>query len=255
MIDEFDELVELLAREQGRPPAELAAVELLPAIGALRSMADAAPRTLRGRRIGAQRALFPIKRARVEYEAAGVVGVIGAGSAPFAQPLGQVAAGLVAGNGVVLKPSARAALSGERIARALARAGLPEGLLRVVHGEAEVGRALVESELGALFFTGRAETAQEVRLECARRGRPVAADTGGGDSMLVLGDANVARAAGGAAWAGFAASGQARGSLERIDSGCGSAGGKPGSNVPSTSRPQTFSKRTWPTRSSMSTPR
>ncbi len=46
-----------------------------------------------------------------------------------------------------------------------------------------------------------------------------------------------------------------RGSPERTLSGCGSANGRPGSNVPSTSRPQTFSYGTEPTRSSMSTPR
>ena len=46
-----------------------------------------------------------------------------------------------------------------------------------------------------------------------------------------------------------------RGSPERIASGCGAAGGRPGWSVPSTSRPQTCSNGTWPTISSMSTPR
>ena len=40
------------------------------------------------------------------YEAFGVIAVIGAGSAPFAQPLGQIAGALLAGNGVVFKPAA-----------------------------------------------------------------------------------------------------------------------------------------------------
>jgi len=48
------------------------------------------------------------RRARVAYEPYGVIGVIGAGSAPFAQPLGQIAGALLAGNGVVFKPAARA---------------------------------------------------------------------------------------------------------------------------------------------------
>ena len=47
--------------------------------------------------------------------------VIGAGSAPFAQPLGQIAGALLAGNGVAFKPAARACLAGERIGRVLAR--------------------------------------------------------------------------------------------------------------------------------------
>ena len=48
--------------------------------------------------------------------------MIGAGSAPFAQPLGQIAGALLAGNGVAFKPAARAALAGERIGRVLGRA-------------------------------------------------------------------------------------------------------------------------------------
>src|SRR3954453_17747639 len=51
----------------------------------------------------------------------------------------------MAGNGLVLKPAALAALAGERIGRIFARAGLPEGLLRIVHGHADAGRALVAS--------------------------------------------------------------------------------------------------------------
>jgi succinate-semialdehyde dehydrogenase/glutarate-semialdehyde dehydrogenase len=166
--------------------------------------------------VGVHRGLFPLKRARLEYEPLGVVGVIGARSAPFAQPLGQVAAALLAGNAVVVKPSPGACLSGERIGRVLGRAGLPEGLLRIVHGDDEVGRALVQSELDGLFFTGRAGSGVDVRTECGRIGRPVVLECDGGDAMLVLEDAQVTRAVGGAAWAGFAAAGQARGSVERI---------------------------------------
>ena len=84
------------------------------------------------------------KRARIAYEPYGVVGVIGAGSAPFAQPLGQIAGALLAGNGVAFKPAGRAGLAGERIARVLARADLPEGLVRIVHGGADVGVALAQ---------------------------------------------------------------------------------------------------------------
>ena len=94
------------------------------------------------------------KRARIAYEPYGVVGVIGAGSAPFAQPLGQIAGALLAGNGVAFKPAARACLAGEQIARVLARAGLPEGLVRVVHGGAEVGVALAQAPVDKVLFTG-----------------------------------------------------------------------------------------------------
>ena len=145
VIDDFDELQEGLAREQGRPRAEIAALELLAAIDALRWIAEDGADVLGGRRVGINRSMTLAKRASIAFEPYGVLGVIGAGSAPFAQPLGQIAGALLAGNGVIFKPAARASLAGERIARVLARAGLPEGLVRVVHGAADVGVALAQS--------------------------------------------------------------------------------------------------------------
>jgi succinate-semialdehyde dehydrogenase/glutarate-semialdehyde dehydrogenase len=156
------------------------------------------------------------KRGRIAYEPYGVVGVIGAGSAPFAQPLGQIAGALLAGNGVAFKPAARASLAGERIARVLARAGLPEGLVRVVHGGAEVGVALAQSPVDKVLFTGSPAVGRAVARECVSREKEVTVELGGKDAMLVLADANVSRAAAGALWAGCAGAGQARGSVERI---------------------------------------
>ena len=134
IIDEFDELVEAIGREQGRPRAEVATLELLPAIDALIWIADDGGKVLGSRRVEIHRSMSLAKRARIAYEPYGVVGVIGAGSAPFAQPLGQIAGALLAGNGVVFKPAGRACLTGERIARVLARADLPEGLVALAHG-------------------------------------------------------------------------------------------------------------------------
>ncbi len=216
VIAEFDELTELLAREQGRPPAEVATLELLPAIDALLWIADEGGRVLSGGRIGVHRSLFPMKRARVRYEPFGVVGVIGAGSAPFAQPLGQIAGALLAGNGVAFKPAFRAALAGERILRLLARAGLPEGLVRVLHGGREAGLALAHSPVAKVLFTGSPAIGREVARACVSLDKEVTIEMGGKDPMLVLADAHVSRAVAGALRAGYAAAGQARGSVERV---------------------------------------
>src|SRR6202035_5320469 len=89
IIDEFDELRETIAREQGRPRTEVATLELLAAIDALKWVAQDGASVLGPRGVGVHRSLFLTKRARIAYEPYGVVGVIGAGSAPFAQPLGQ----------------------------------------------------------------------------------------------------------------------------------------------------------------------
>ncbi len=216
IVDEFDDLRETIAREQGRPRTEVAALELLAAIDALKWVAQDGASVLGGRRVGVHRSLFATKRARIAYEPYGVVGVIGAGSAPFAQPLGQIAGALLAGNGVVFKPAARACLAGERIARVLARAGLPEGLVRVVHGGGDVGLGLARAPVDKLLFTGSPAIGRAVARECVSHEQEVTVELGGKDAMLVLSDAHVARAASGALWAGCAGAGQARGAVERI---------------------------------------
>ena len=216
VIDDFDELQEELAREQGRPRAEIATLELLAAIDALVWIADDGADVLGARRVGIHRSMSIAKRARIAYEPYGVVGVIGAGSAPFAQPLGQIAGALLAGNGVAFKPAGRAALAGERIARVLARADLPEGLVRIVHGGADVGAALARAPVDKILFTGSPAIGREVARACVSREKEVTVELGGKDAMLVLADAHLQRAVAGALWAGCAGAGQARGSIERI---------------------------------------
>ncbi|HTA05793.1 MAG TPA: aldehyde dehydrogenase family protein [Solirubrobacteraceae bacterium] len=216
VIDDFDELAVALAREQGRPAAEIAALELLPAIDALIWIADDGTELLGGRRVSISRGMALAKRARVAYEPYGVVGVIGAGSAPFAQPLGQIAGALLAGNGVAFKPAARAALAGERIGRVLARAGLPEGLVRIAHGGADVGIALAKSPVEKILFTGSPAVGRVVAGEGVAREKEVTVELGGKDAMLVLADAKLPQAIAGALWAGCAGAGQARGAIERV---------------------------------------
>src|SRR3954454_12688460 len=102
VIDELDELVPLLAQAHDRTPGEVAVLELLPAIDGLTWLADDGARALRERRLRAPPGTHPLARAHVAYEPLGVIGILGAADAPFAQPLWQVGAALLAGNGVVL---------------------------------------------------------------------------------------------------------------------------------------------------------
>lgn len=216
IVDEYDGLCETIAREQGRPRAEVAALELLSAIDALSWIAEDGARVLGGRRVGTHRSLTVGKRARVAYEPYGTIGVIGAGSAPFAQPLSQIAGALLAGNGVVFKPARRAGLAGEAAMRVLGRAGLPEGLVAIAHGGAQVGVALARAPVGKVLFTGSPSVGRAVARECVSREREVTVELGGKDAMLVLADADLARAVDGALWAGCAGAGQARGAVERV---------------------------------------
>lgn len=216
LIDDLDDLVAAVADEQGRPRGEVATLEVLPAIDALIWIAEEGARTLEGERVPVHRSIAPLTHARVEHEPFGVVAVIGAGSAPIAQPLGQIAGALLAGNAVNFKPAARACLAGERIAAIVRRAGLPEGLFKVVHGGARTGIALAQAPVGKVLFTGSAPVGREIARQCALRNTEVTLELGGKDAMIVLGDAEISRAVAGALWSGNAAAGQARGAVERI---------------------------------------
>ncbi len=215
VIDEAGELADLIANEQGRPRAEIEVMELLPAIETLQWLAEYGPRVLAGEKVALSRALRPLTRARWAYEPLGVVAVLGPATEPFATPLGDVAVALMAGNGVVYKPSPHAALAAERIARVFTRAGLPEGLLRIVHGHAATGAALVETRVDQVRFTGSYEAGRAVNEACARTVKRSILELGGKDAMIVCADASVDRAIGGAVWAAFANAGQCGGSVER----------------------------------------
>jgi succinate-semialdehyde dehydrogenase/glutarate-semialdehyde dehydrogenase len=216
IVDETEELLGTISREQGRPRAEVLALELLPAIDALTWIAEEGGAALELRPIRVPRTMFPLKRARVAFEPFGVIGVIGAGSAPFAQPIAQLAGALLAGNAVVFKPARRACLAGEAIARVLGRAGLPEGLVRVVHGGSQGGVALAQAPVDKVLFTGSPAVGRAVARACVSRDTEVTVEMGGKDAMLVLADARLSAAARCAAWAGCAAAGQARGAIERV---------------------------------------
>jgi acyl-CoA reductase-like NAD-dependent aldehyde dehydrogenase len=215
LIDERTELVRLIAREQGRPVAEAELMELLPAIETLLWLADHGPGVLGEHRVGLSRTFFLRKRVRVTHQPLGVIAVMTPGSEPLAVPMGDVGIALMGGNGVVLKPSPWACLCGERIARAFARAGLPEGLVQVVHGGKDVSRALIEAPVARVRVTGSVAVGRAVAEEAARALRPSTLALSGKDPMLVLGDAPLERAVSGAVWAAFANAGQAGGSVER----------------------------------------
>jgi succinate-semialdehyde dehydrogenase/glutarate-semialdehyde dehydrogenase len=210
VVDELDELVTLFAQAHDRTPGEVAALELLPAIDGLAWLADDGASALRERRIGVPRGTHPLTRARLAYEPLGVVGLLGAADSPFAQPLWQVGAALLSGNGVVIAPHPRGELGAERIAQIFARASLPEGLLAV----APAG-TLLEPEGLDKAFVPRSEEGRLAAAAFAVAGVPVAIDEGGAGAALVLADARIGRAADGVANAAFSGGGRTRGAAKR----------------------------------------
>src|SRR4051794_23463456 len=216
ILDQIDDLAQLLAREQGKPINEAYIMELIPTVDALHWIADAGQQYLADERIPQPQAFTKLKKSLFSYEPLGVVGVIAPWNYPWSIPFGEVAMALMAGNGVVLKPASLTPLIGDRIRDVFERAGLPEGLVRTVHGGGAVGGALVESSAAKIFFTGSVDVGRGVGMACAERLKGCVLELGGKDPQIVLSDANLANAVSGCLWGGFANAGQTCSGIERV---------------------------------------
>jgi succinate-semialdehyde dehydrogenase/glutarate-semialdehyde dehydrogenase len=215
LLSELDAIAELLTNEQGKPRVESYTMELLPTIDSLKWIADNGPSILSDEKLSMP-LFLKSKSAKFTFEPIGVVGVIAPWNYPWSIPFGEVAIALMAGNGVVLKPASLTPLIGDRIRQTFEKAGLPEGLVRTVHGGGRIGDALVKSTAGKIFFTGSVEVGRKVGVECAKRMKGSVLELGGKDPQIVCADADLANAVSGAVWGGFANAGQTCSGIERV---------------------------------------
>ncbi len=141
-------------------------------------------------------------------EPVGVCGLIVPWNFPFVVTLWKVAPALAMGNSVVLKPAPATPLTALRLAELAQEAGIPDGVLNVVFGGAEVGRSLVLHPLvRKVSFTGSTRTGKEVMRMAAEGVKRVSLELGGKSASLVFADANVEKAAE-TVWSVFANAGQ-----------------------------------------------
>ncbi len=216
LAGDLEEVARLLTAEQGKPITESHTMEVVPTIDALRWIAAEGPQILAEQQVKMGGGLFFGKKAKLAFEPLGVVAVIAPWNYPWSIPFGEIAIALMAGNGVVLKPSELTPLLVERIRVAFEKAGVPEGLVSVVQGDGEVGRAVVESDVAKVFFTGSVATGYSVGAACAARMKGAVLELGGKDPAIVCADADLDNAIDGIAWGGFANAGQTCSGIERI---------------------------------------
>src|SRR5215218_5634115 len=186
VLDELDELADLLAAEAGQPRSEAMLAELLPSVGGLHGLASDGPGALADQRLGPIPALRAGRRSTLVQSPLGVVGVHVRDGSPWAGPLLEVAAALLAGNAVLLVPAVPRAAG--QMQSAFARAGVPDELLGIV----------AEADLAG------AERVLTLDPPAAK------------GTMLVLDGAPLDRAVTGAVWAAFAGAGRRHASLGRV---------------------------------------
>jgi aldehyde dehydrogenase (NAD+) len=140
----------------------------------------------------------------------GVVGAITPWNFPIAIPAWKLCPALVCGNTVVLKPAEDTPLLAQRFVDLLYDAGLPEGVVQVVHGFGEeAGEALVRHpDVPIITFTGSRETGVAVTKAAADFLKHVHLELGGKNAIIVMDDADLDLAVDGIVWSAFGTAGQ-----------------------------------------------
>jgi aldehyde dehydrogenase (NAD+) len=142
-------------------------------------------------------------------EPLGVVGVIIPWNSPVLLTMYTLAPALAAGNTVVVKPSEHASASVLEVVRLAEEVGFPPGVINVVTGDSEAGKALVEHDrVAKIAFTGSDGSGRIVAAQAASRLAGVTLELGGKSANIVFEDADLAAAEAGVLAGIFSACGQ-----------------------------------------------
>jgi aldehyde dehydrogenase (NAD+) len=117
---------------------------------------------------------------------------------------------LITGNTVVFKPSQFSPKSAHNLVASLEEAGIPPGVVNLVHGEGSVvGAAIIEQPaVNLISFTGSNAVGNKIAVRCAELGKPVSLEMGGKNAITILEDADLNLALEGVLWSAFGTTGQ-----------------------------------------------
>jgi alpha-ketoglutaric semialdehyde dehydrogenase len=205
LAESKDDLTDLMTHEMGKVKAE-AAGDVQEAIDMAYYMGG------EGRRLFGQTTPSEL-RDKFQMSVRMPVGVVGAitpWNFPIAIPSWKTLPAIVSGNTVVFKPATDTPALGERYVELFAEAGLPPGVLNIVHGGgADVGQRLVaHPDVPIITFTGSRETGVAVTRAAAEELKHVHLELGGKNAIIVMDDADLELAVDGIVWSAFGTSGQ-----------------------------------------------
>lgn len=199
-----DEFIDAEVRNTGKPRALTATEELPPMIDQLRFFAGAA-RVLEGRSAGEYMADHT---SMIRREPIGVVAQVAPWNYPLMMAVWKFAPAIAAGNTVVLKPSDTTPVTTAMLAE-LAQEFLPKGVLNVVCGDRDTGRALVGHPVPELVaITGSVRAGMDVAASAAADLKRTHLELGGKAPVIVFDDTDIEAAVEGIAVAGFFNAGQ-----------------------------------------------
>jgi alpha-ketoglutaric semialdehyde dehydrogenase len=202
-------LARLVTREMGKTPKE--------ALGSVQEAIDTCHffqsegRRLYGQTVPSE---MPNKELFTYRRPLGVVGIVTAGNFPIAVPSWKIVPALVTGNTIVWKPSEDAPAVAYAFAKLIDEAGLPAGVLNVVFGggKGAAGEYLVdmmdEGRLDKFAFTGSTAVGRLIGETAGRNLLHPTLELGGKNPLVIMRDADLDNAVGGAVFSAFATGGQ-----------------------------------------------
>jgi aldehyde dehydrogenase (NAD+) len=140
----------------------------------------------------------------------GVCALITPWNFPLAIPTWKLFPALICGNSVILKPAEDTPHTAHRFFEILIEAGVPPGVVNLVHGRGEeVGASLVRhKDVRLVSFTGSAAVGREIASVCGENLTRVSLELGGKNAQIVMEDADIELAVEGALWGAFGTTGQ-----------------------------------------------
>ena len=153
---------------------------------------------------------LPNKFAMSVRQPLGVCGLITPWNFPMAIPSWKTFPALVAGNTVVIKPATDTPASAHHLVEILVEAGLPEGVVNIVHGGgSSVGIPIVSHPgIKMISFTGSSEVGKTIAERSAPALKRVSLELGGKNAQIIMEDADLDLAIEGALWGAFGTTGQ-----------------------------------------------
>jgi len=211
IVGHLEKLAAILTSEVGKPIRQ-SRNELNGLLGRIDFFLDAAAGTL------APRTVFDADgmRERISHEPLGVIANISAWNYPYFVGANVFVPALLAGNGVLYKPSEYATLTGLQIGNLLHAAGVPQDVFVVIVGAGEAGAALLTQPVDGVFFTGSHATGVKIAQAVGPRMIRLQLELGGKDPTYVCDDVDVAAAAASLADGAMYNTGQSCCSVERI---------------------------------------
>ncbi len=183
LVEHKKDFTETISLETGKPLWE-SATEVDAMIGKIPVSREAYEQ-----RCGTAKMEFGPAMAVTRFKPHGAVAVFGPFNFPGHLPNGHIVPALLAGNTIIYKPSEQAPLVAHKMIQLWQDAGLPHGVLNMVQGGREAGRALAgDPRIAGLFFTGSAEVGKALHLQFGGHPEKILALEMGGNNPLIVHD-------------------------------------------------------------------